>query len=48
MHALHAEKGRFLSGGYCKLGMALSEAISADDISTGRCFELAWLKQHEP
>ena len=48
MHALHAEKGRFLSGGYCKLGMDLSEKISADDISSGRCFDLAWLKQQEP
>lgn len=47
-HALHAEKGRFLSGGYCKLGMALSEAITAADISSARCFDLAWLKQHEP
>ena len=46
-HALLAEKGRFLSGGYCKLGMALSEAISAADISSGRCFDLAWLKQSE-
>jgi glycosyltransferase involved in cell wall biosynthesis len=47
MHAQHAEQGRFLSGGYCKLGMALSEAISADDIRTGRCFDLTWLKQQE-
>lgn len=48
MHALLAEKGRFLSGGYCKLGMDLSKKISADDIATGRCFELRWLKQQEP
>lgn len=48
IHALHAEKGRFLSGGYCKLGMGLSERISADDIKRGRCFELRWLKQQEP
>ena len=47
MHASHAEKGRFLSGGYCKLGMALSERISAADINSGRCFDLAWLKQQE-
>ena len=40
-HALHAEKGRVLSGGYCKLGMALSEAITAADIGSGRCFDLA-------
>lgn len=48
MHALHAEKGRFLSGGYCKLGMGLSESISTEDINRGRCFDLAWLKQQEP
>ena len=47
VHALHAEKGRFLSGGYCKLGMALSEAISADDIRHGRCFDLTWLQRQE-
>ena len=44
VHALHAEKGRFLSGGYCKLGMTLSEAISADDIRHGHCFDLKWLQ----
>lgn len=48
MHALHAEKGHFLSGGYCKLGMDLSKKISADDIAEGRCFDLHWLKQQEP
>ena len=46
-HALHAQKGRFLSGGYCKLGMALSENISAADIASGQCFDLGWLQQHE-
>ena len=48
IHARHARKGRFLSGGYCKLGMALSENISADDISSGRSFDPAWLQQQEP
>ena len=46
-HALLAQRGRFLSGGYCKLGMALSESISAADITSGRCFDLGWLQQHE-
>lgn len=46
-HALHAEKGRFLSGGYCKPGMGLSKMISADDIGKGRCFDLQWLKRKE-
>lgn len=46
-HARHAEPGRFLSGGYCKLGMALSKAIAADDIESGRCFELGWLRAQD-
>lgn len=46
-HAALAEPGRFLSGGYCKLGMAPSRAITLDDIDSGRCFELAWLQAHE-
>ena len=32
VHAQHAEKGKFLSGGYCKLPMKTSKAISKDDI----------------
>jgi hypothetical protein len=44
IHAKYAEKGRFLSGGYCKLSMKLSESISKDDIISGRCFNLKWLK----
>lgn len=44
-HALK-EKGYFLSGGYFKLSMPISELISKDDIESGRCFDLKWLKQH--
>lgn len=36
---------RFLSGGYFKLPMSISEQIDEADISTGRCFELAWLRR---
>ncbi|MCW5581381.1 MAG: glycosyltransferase family 2 protein [Luteimonas sp.] len=46
-HARLAEPGRFLSGGYCKLGMDLSTRISPDDIASGRCFDLGWLQSHE-
>ena len=46
-HARLAEPGRFLSGGYCKLGMDLSTRIARDDIASGRCFEPAWLQAHE-
>lgn len=47
-HDAQAERGRFLSGGYCKLGMGLSETINGDDIAAGRCFDLDWLRAHEP
>src|SRR5690606_36383582 len=38
-----AQEGRFLSGGYCKLPMPLSELISKEDIITQRCFDTDWL-----
>lgn len=44
VHAKLAEKGKFLSGGYCKLPMTTSKAISKDDIVSGRCFNVSWLK----
>lgn len=47
-HATHAEPGRFLSGGYCKLGMQVSEGIGPDDIASGRCFDLGWLQRQQP
>lgn len=43
MHLRHAQRGAFVSGGYCKLPMALSEAIRADDIEAGRTCSAAWL-----
>lgn len=42
-HVKFAEEGRFLSGGYCKLPMPLSELISKEDIITQRCFDPDWL-----
>lgn len=45
-HLSLREPGRFLSGGYHKLPMSTSEAITADDIREGRCFDLAWLKRN--
>lgn len=38
--------GRFLSGGYFKLPMAISQAIDGDDIGSGRCFDVAWLRRN--
>lgn len=39
-------RGRFLSGGYFKLPMAISREIDADDIASNRCFDLRWLRAH--
>lgn len=44
-HLVHRAPRRFLSGGYFKLPMSISEQIDEDDISTGRCFDLAWLRR---
>lgn len=46
VHAREAEPGRYLSGGYHKLPMSTSKAITKDDIVSGRCFDLKWLKAH--
>ncbi|WP_363174767.1 glycosyltransferase family 2 protein [uncultured Halovibrio sp.] len=46
VHAHEAETGRFLSGGYHKLPMETSAAITKEDILEGACFELPWLRQH--
>lgn len=45
-HVHNAEPGYFLSGSYCKLPMATSEAITKDDILSGRCFDITWLRTH--
>ena len=45
-HDRLAAPGCFLSGGYCKLPMDLSMAITEDDIASGRAFSLRWLRQH--
>lgn len=43
-HAKYAEKGYFLSGGYCKLDTPTSKAITQKDIELGNCFDTKWLK----
>ncbi|MCG8648435.1 MAG: galactosyltransferase-related protein, partial [Pirellulales bacterium] len=44
-HYLAARPNCFLSGGYFKLPMSISERITRDDIRSGRAFSLAWLRQ---
>ena len=46
VHANKREKGYFLSGGYFKLPMNISELISEDDIISQRCFDIRWLKSN--
>lgn len=43
VHAAEARPRCFLSGGYIKLSMPVSEAIAAEDIRSGRVFDRRWL-----
>lgn len=43
-HLALAERGRFLSGGAIRLPMGLSQAITPQDIFTGRVTRPAWLR----
>ena len=46
VHAVNAQPGFYLSGGYNKLPLETSQAISKDDVYAQRCFDVAWLRQH--
>lgn len=45
-HIKYREEGYFLSGGYFMLPMDISKRIGREDIYSGRCFEVKWLKEH--
>lgn len=45
-HRQAAEAGCFLSGGYFKLPMDTSKAITRENIEQGDCFDPEWLVQH--
>lgn len=45
VHHDQAEQGYYLSGGYHKLPIEASRAITKQDILSGQCFELQWLKE---
>lgn len=47
VHLSHAAPGRYLSGGYVKLPMALSQAITPDDIHAGRAFDIRWMRAQD-
>ena len=44
-HYKRAREGQFISGGYCKLPMQLSQDITRDDINRGDAFNKNWLAQ---
>lgn len=44
-HLKQKEKGYFLSGGYFKLPMSISQAISDEDIISQNCFKVFWLNK---
>ena len=45
-HINHAKQKQFLSGGYNKLSMTLSQKINLNDIATGKIFQSDWLRQN--
>ncbi len=45
-HLRHAEDGCYLSGGYFKLPLDISKAITQEDVSSRRVFTPDWLRQH--
>lgn len=45
LHLRSRQKNTFLSGGYFKLDLNISEAITEEDIRTQRCYDLAWLRE---
>jgi len=46
VHIGKKEKGYFLSGGYFKLNMAISNKITKEDILNQNCFDLNWLSEN--
>ncbi len=46
VHDDRKEEGYFLSGGYFKLPMDISELISEDDIRSQLCFDIEWLRDN--
>jgi len=46
VHEDNKELGYFISGGYFKLPMNISKAISKEEILSKICFEKSWLKDH--
>lgn len=46
-HEKHAEQGYFLSGGYFKLPMNISQLIKIYNVENQDCFDIKWLKLNQ-
>jgi glycosyltransferase involved in cell wall biosynthesis len=46
IHATQKEPGYFLSGGYFMLPMDISKQINKNDVLSGHCFDVSWLKKN--
>lgn len=46
-HVRFSQKGFFLSGGYFRLPMDISEKITKEDVLSESAFKLSWLKTHK-
>lgn len=44
VHRRHARRGRFVAGSYVKLPQGISDGVSAEDVRSGRVFDLGWLR----
>ena len=44
-HMKNRKRGYFLSGGYFKLPMSISQEISSEEIENQSCFSIKWLKK---
>ena len=44
VHYNNARKGHYISGGYFKLTMGVSLALTQEDIAQGNAFDIAWLR----
>ena len=45
-HEHHARPTHFLSGGYFKLPLSISQEIKQEDITSQRVFQINWLRKH--
>lgn len=45
VHRRNARKGRFVAGSYLKLSRQISDAVTGEDVRSGRVFDLGWLRR---